>query len=220
MNRQLIVTSDGSHSIFVPELDEHYHSVNGAIQESIHVFINAGLDYCKKKELTIFEVGFGTGLNAFLSLLYAESNNRSINYISVEKYPLNLTECTALNYAQMINPKMNDTFMKLHQCSWNITESITPQFNLLKIKNDFRDLNMESLPLFDVVFFDAFAPNKQPDLWQQDIYASIFNQCNIGAIFVTYCSKGIVRRDLQESGFKVERIPGPPGKKEMLRSIK
>jgi tRNA U34 5-methylaminomethyl-2-thiouridine-forming methyltransferase MnmC len=220
MDRQLIVTSDGSHSIFVPELDEHYHSVNGAIQESLHVFINAGLDYCKKQDLTIFEVGFGTGLNAFLSLLYAESNNRSINYISVEKYPLNLTECTALNYAQMINPKMNDTFMRLHQCSWNETVTITPQFNLLKIENDFRNINIGSLPFFDLVFFDAFAPNKQPDLWQQDIYTSIFYQCNPGAIFVTYCAKGIVRRGLQETGFKVERIPGPPGKKEMLRSIK
>jgi len=220
MNRQLILTEDGSHSLYVPELDEQYHSIHGAIQESEHVFIQSGLALCQKEEINILELGFGTGLNALLALIYADKNNRKITCISSEKYPLTASEYELLNYANKIDPFYNEAFMQLHKCRWNKEEYIGEQFSLLKINGDFRAIELAPLPLFDLVFFDAFAPNKQPDLWNEDVYSKIYNHCNSGAIFVTYCAKGIVRRGLQQVGFKVERIPGPPGKKEMLRAIK
>jgi tRNA U34 5-methylaminomethyl-2-thiouridine-forming methyltransferase MnmC len=220
MNRHLIITEDGSHSLFVPELDEQYHSIHGAIQESNHVFIESGLKMCRKKNLVVFEVGFGTGLNAFLTLLAVEESKQRVSYIGIEKYPLKLQEYCLLNYAKQTNPEFTETFQQLHGCKWGQPVEITSQFSIQKIKSDCRDENFETLPFFDIIYFDAFAPNKQPDLWQDTIYRKFFDHCNEGAIFVTYCAKGIVRRDLQNSGFHVERIPGPLGKKEMLRAIK
>jgi tRNA U34 5-methylaminomethyl-2-thiouridine-forming methyltransferase MnmC len=220
MNRQLIVTDDGSHSIFVPVLDEHYHSTHGAIQESEHVFIHSGLKQCQKKKITIFEVGFGTGLNALLTLRYAQNHQCEIEYITIEKYPLVQQEFDTLNYAQRIDPTLNEFFKNMHQCRWDRPVPINPNFTIHKIEGDLRRVNIDSFPAVDVVFFDAFAPNKQPDLWNEEIYLKIYNQCNQGAMLVTYCSKGVVRRGLQQVGFRVERIPGPPGKKEMLRAIK
>jgi tRNA U34 5-methylaminomethyl-2-thiouridine-forming methyltransferase MnmC len=220
MDRQLVLTEDGSHSLYVPELDEQYHSIHGAIQESEHVFIQSGLALCQKDEINIVELGFGTGLNALLALIYAEKNNRKITYISSEKYPLSAFEYELLNYANRIDPLYNEAFMHLHNCRWNEEVLIGEQFSLVKIIGDFREIELGPLPLFDLVFFDAFAPNKQPDLWNEEVYSKIYDHCNPGAIFVTYCAKGIVRRGLQQVGFAVERIPGPPGKKEMLRAIK
>jgi tRNA U34 5-methylaminomethyl-2-thiouridine-forming methyltransferase MnmC len=220
MNRHLIITEDGSHSLYVPELDEQYHSIHGAIQESNHVFIESGLKICNKRSIVVFEVGFGTGLNAYLTLLTAEKTKQTVRYIGIEKFPLLPQEYNTLNFAAQINPKSPESFQQLHDCEWDKLNVITPTFSLLKIKSDFRDENLEKLPFFDVIYFDAFAPNKQPDLWQEAIYRKLFNQSNTGAVLVTYCAKGIVRRDLQLTGFSVERIPGPPGKKEMLRAIK
>jgi tRNA U34 5-methylaminomethyl-2-thiouridine-forming methyltransferase MnmC len=220
MDRKLILTEDGSHSFFVPELDEQYHSIHGAIQESEHVFIQSGLNWCEKEKIIVFEVGFGTGLNALLTLLFASQKYKEITYISVEKYPLIQYEYQILNYSTKIAPDRADEFQNLHNCPWNVPVVINDNFILHKISSDLRDVNFLSLPLFDVIFFDAFAPNKQPDLWNTDIFNKIFEHCMVDAIFVTYCAKGIVRRDLQKVGFKVERIPGPPGKKEMLRAIK
>jgi len=220
MIRQLIVTDDGSHSIFVPALDEHYHSTHGAIQESEHVFIQSGLELCPKQKITIFEVGFGTGLNAFLAFRYAQNKGCEIEYLTIEKYPLAQQEYETLNYAEIIDPTLNEHFKYLHHCRWNQLVKIQPNFAIHKIEGDLRMVNIDSLPSFDLVFFDAFAPNKQSDLWNEEIYLKIYNQCNQGAMLVTYCSKGVVRRGLQQVGFRVERIPGPPGKKEMLKAIK
>jgi tRNA U34 5-methylaminomethyl-2-thiouridine-forming methyltransferase MnmC len=220
MERKLIFTEDGSHSFFVPELDEQYHSIHGAIQESEHVFIQSGLNWCEREKIIVFEVGFGTGLNALLTLLFASQKNKEITYISVEKYPLIQSEYEILNYATKIAPDKADQFQNLHHCPWNIPVVINDNFILHKISNDLRNINFLSLPLFDVIFFDAFAPNKQPDLWNHEVFSNIYIHSSDNAILVTYCAKGIIRRDLQKVGFKVERIPGPPGKKEMLRAIK
>lgn len=220
MNRHLILTDDGSHSFFVPELDEQYHSTHGAIQESDFVYIKSGLGLCVKDDIVVFEVGFGTGLNALLSLLFAKNNRKNINYLSVEKYPLEKAEYDTLNYTGRIAPELDNVFKILHESSWDSQLVIFSYFSLFKIENDLRKINFHDLPLFDVIFFDAFAPNKQPDLWTDEIYSKLYEHCNKGAILVTYCAKGVVRRGLQQAGFMVERIPGPPGKKEMLRAIK
>jgi tRNA U34 5-methylaminomethyl-2-thiouridine-forming methyltransferase MnmC len=220
MNRHLIITEDGSHSLFVPELDEQYHSTHGAIQESNHVFIDSGLRMCTKNNLVVFEIGFGTGLNAFLSFIESERTQQKLNYIGIEKYPLFPNEYRELNYAAQTNIGFDIFFQRIHNCSWGKRNKISSNFSIQKICSDLRNIDFETLPFFDLIFFDAFAPNKQPDLWQEAIYQKIYDHSNKGAILVTYCAKGVVRRDLQNSGFHVERIKGPPGKKEMLRAIK
>lgn len=218
MKRELQETADGSHTLFIPEMDEHYHSVNGAVQESRHVFIEAGLHHQTKKNSTVFEIGFGTGLNAFLTLLDAEKNNRIVNYYSVELYPLEPELIQALNYGEVICSEKKHLFNALHTAPWNEPASITERFTLYKIQGD---NNRCELPgEIDLVYFDAFAPDKQPEMWNQEIFNRLYAQMAVGGILTTYCAKGVVRRMMQEAGYSVERIPGPPGKREMLRAMK
>lgn len=214
MKRIIEVTEDGSHTLFIPGMDEHFHSVHGAIQESMHVFIENGLRKCQNQKINILEIGFGTGLNALLSLLH--KGEKEINYFSLEKYPLNEEEFTQLNYAQQLNAELQPAFLKLHQCEWNHKIEIIPEFHLTKIDTDLTIAHFSSFPKFDLVYFDAFAPNKQPEMWTDAIFNKISAQCNTGAIFTTYCAKGDVRRSLQQNGYHMQRIPGPPGKKQML----
>lgn len=218
IKRELQQTADGSHTLFIPEMDEHYHSVNGAVQESRHVFIEAGLHHQAKKDITVFEIGFGTGLNAFLTLLDAEENNRTINYYSIELYPLKPQLVQALNYGEVICPGKKELFNALHAAPWNEPANITGHFILHKIQGD---NNSCELPEgIDLVYFDAFAPDKQPEMWNQEIFNNLYAHMAEGGILTTYCAKGVVRRMMQEAGYSVERIPGPPGKREMLRAMK
>jgi tRNA U34 5-methylaminomethyl-2-thiouridine-forming methyltransferase MnmC len=219
MKRHIVITEDGSHSLYIPDMDEHYHSIHGAIQESKHVFINSGLNYCNKPAITVFEVGFGTGLNALLTLLESEITNVTIYYYCIEKYPLIPQEFNTLNYHEQLNINQ-ELLLKIHNSEWNTPINITNNFILHKTHGDLTSDSFENIPFFDVIYFDAFAPNKQPDLWNTNIYSKIFDHSNLESIFVTYCAKGVVRRELQEAGFTVERIAGPPGKKEMLRAFK
>ncbi|MCC8096478.1 MAG: tRNA (5-methylaminomethyl-2-thiouridine)(34)-methyltransferase MnmD [Tannerellaceae bacterium] len=215
-SRELQLTADGSHTLFVPAMDEHYHSVNGAVQESQHVFIEAGLKQLDRNPIRIFEVGFGTGLNAFLTLL--ETGHTAVEYFSIEQYPLEEKLIHALNYGELVLSGKKDLFLSLHQAAWNISVPITDSFTLHKM---YGDSNTASLPgQIDLVYFDAFAPDKQPDMWNQEIFNKLYKQMTSGGILTTYCAKGVVRRMLQASGFSVERIPGPPGKREMLRATK
>ncbi|GGJ97388.1 MULTISPECIES: tRNA (5-methylaminomethyl-2-thiouridine)(34)-methyltransferase MnmD [Parabacteroides] len=218
MKRELQETADGSHTLFIPEMDEHYHSVNGAVQESRHVFIEAGLHRQEKKDITVFEVGFGTGLNAYLTLLDAENEDRSVDYFSVELYPLDPALVRALNYGDMICPEKKMLFTALHSAAWNEPVKITDHFTLHKIQGD---NNSCTLPEdMDLIYFDAFAPDKQPEMWSQEIFDRLYAHTSEGGILTTYCAKGVVRRMMQKAGYSVERIPGPPGKREMLRAIK
>jgi len=214
MERKLILTADGSHTLFVPELDEHFHSVHGAIQESMHVFIQNGLNASTKNELCIFEVGFGTGLNALLTL--ANQGEKHIRYFSIEKYPLTEAEYSQLNFANLLSDELAERFQKMHACSWNEPHLITPNFELTKLDSDLTTFNVSSLPGFDLIYFDAFAPNKQAGMWSEEIFRKLATHTNSRGIFVTYCAQGEVRRKLIRSGFNMQRIPGPPGKKEML----
>lgn len=216
MQRQIIITDDGSHSMFIPEMDEHYHSTHGAIQESMHVFINAGLDIMGEKDINIFEAGFGTGLNALLTLAN-KSKDAHIRYFTIEKYPLEQEEVNQLNYTGIIDSQLKEHFKKMHECPFDVETLITATFSIMKIKKDLPSFEFKGLPTFDLIYYDAFAPNKQPQMWEKAIFERIYAHCNEQAVFVTYCAKGSVRRDLEAVGFSMERIPGPPGKMEMLR---
>ncbi len=221
MNIKFEITEDGSHTLFVPELNEHYHSTHGAIQESMHVFIDAGLRHCVKSEIKVLEIGFGTGLNAFLTLLEAERTGRKIDYTTLEFYPLLIIDAEKLNYAELTDSTKKDVFRELHKVEWGKWSQLTLYFSLLKMKFDFsKPSDFDTENKFDVIFFDAFAPEKQPEMWVQEIFDKIYSISSENAILTTYCAKGSVRRMLQTAGFVVERLPGPPGKREILRAQK
>lgn len=213
------ITGDGSHTLFLPELEEHYHSINGAIQESMHVFIEAGLCHTKQDTVHIFEVGFGTGLNAFLSLMESDTF-REIHYTTIEAYPLPLSIISQLNYGEKYSKEQQNLFYKLHDVEWGIEQEITPNFYITKIQADLNQIDFESIRPVDIIYFDAFAPDKQAEMWSQQIFDHLYNVTNTGGMLVTYCAKGAVRRMMQQSGYKTERLPGPPGKREMLRATK
>lgn len=218
MQTELKITEDGSHTLFVPGINECYHSTHGAIQESRHIFIEAGLKQCLKTEICVLEIGFGTGLNAFLTLLESEGSRKRIRYTSLELYPVEVEKAMMLNFPAELASDKKDLFDKLHSSPWNVETDITPGFSLNKIEADFTGYVFEKD--FDVVYFDAFSPEKQPEMWSKELFERIYAHCNIGAVLTTYCAKGIVRRAMQEAGFRVERLLGPPGKREILRGLK
>lgn len=214
----LELTADGSHTLFVPHLNEHYHSVNGAIQEANHVFLDAGLHECRKNEVSVFEVGFGTGLNTLLTALYAEKYQKIIKYTSIEAFPLSLDIVEKLNYAFIEDTSL---YHKLHEVEWESEQDISENFILTKIEADFTSFDFSKLEnQIDVIYFDAFAPDVQGAMWSQSIFDAMYSICKPDGILTTYCAKGVVRRSMQAAGFAVERIPGPPGKREMLRARK
>ena len=224
MNHLLKTTEDGSHTFYVPELNEHYHSTHGAIQESKHVFIEAGLKHFSENhpndDIHILEIGFGTGLNTYLTLLESEKKSLKIYYHSLEFYPIELEQINKLNYEDILSLNINETslFKQLHTSPWEKEISITPNFTLYKQQIDFSNPS-EFKPdkFFNLFYFDAFAPEKQAEMWTQEIFDKIKTLSKKGAIITTYCAKGAVRRMLQSAGFIVERLPGPPGKREILR---
>ncbi len=211
-------TADGSNTLYVPEIDESYHSTNGAVQESLHIFINDGFHHCKKKTIKVLEIGFGTGLNAFLTLIEAEKENKSVIYTGLEFYPVETEEAVKLNYPELIEADKRAEFEALHRCEWNREVKINPDFTLIKQRVDFT--KTEFSEEYDVVYFDAFSPEKQPEMWSEKIFEKLYLCAGENAILTTYCAKGIVRRALQSAGFVVERLPGPIGKREILRARK
>ncbi len=218
MKELIIITEDGSSTLFSPDVEETYHSQKGAIQESEHIFIKTGWEECLKNDLKVFEVGFGTGLNAFMTLLKAEEDQKKVLYTSLEYYPINSETVQHLNYTELLNNDKKNDFHKLHTTGWNNKETISCFFTLEKIKADFTCYNLKDN--YDLFYFDAFSPEKQPEMWTQERFEHLFNHANPGAILVTYCSKGAVRRAMQAAGFITERLPGPPGKREILRARK
>lgn len=214
MQRIIEQTEDGSATLFVPELNEHYHSVKGARTESLHIFIDMGLKAVSAAQPHVLEIGFGTGLNALLTLEAAEADRRPIYYTGIELYPLSWEEVDVLKYSD------NPLFKTLHSAPWGEDTAITPYFTLKKIQEDARKA-VNTKHAFDVIYFDAFAPEKQPEMWDETLFRNLYASMNAGGVLTTYCAKGIVRRMLQSVGFKVERLPGPPGgKREILRASK
>ncbi len=221
--RQLIITGDGSHTVSVPGMHVTYHSLHGAIQESEHVFINAGLKYVlatgKLQALSIFEMGFGTGLNALLTLMEAERLQLPVHYTTIELFPLPGNEINLLNYCEQLQrPDLLPLFQRLHQSEWGTDIAVTPYFTLHKIRNSL--LHFSSTGFINLVYYDAFAPSAQPDLWTKEIFEKIYAGLLNGGVLVTYCSKSDVRRAMHGAGFAIEKIQGPHGKREMVRAIK
>ena len=217
---QIINTSDGSHTIYLPEMNEQYHSLNGAITESNYVYIDNGYNFHPCKIPKVFEVGFGTGLNCLLTALQAEKDKRPTFYFSIEKYPLEKKITSRLNFGILISVEAQHIFEKIHDCNWNEVKLISKNFSLLKIKADLIDYNLTQIENCNVIYFDAFGPDKQPEMWTPLIFNKISSLTSAGGVLVTYSAKGDVRRALAASGFEMERLPGPPGKIHMLRGIK
>lgn len=215
MQREIVTTSDGSSTIYFPEWKEHYHSIHGAIQEANHVFIKRGLSLFSSAEVAILEIGFGTGLNAFITLLEAEKRKLSISYVGVEAYPITLEEVEKLNYPEQLNAS-KDIFHQLHEIPWEQNIEISSRFNLKKRHQFFEQIN--DVSKFDLIYFDAFGAGVQPELWTESIFKKMYQALKSHGVLVTYAAKGSVRRAMLEVGFKVERLPGPPGKREMLRA--
>lgn len=217
---KLVKTSDGSHTLYLPDLDEQYHSVHGAQTESMHVFIQNGYRFHNTPAPVVFEVGLGTGLNCLLTALEAEKMKRPTTFISIEKYPLEMELVKELNYGHEATPDIRELFIQIHESTWDETVQITPYLRLLKLKGDLLDSPFDINKQFDIVYFDAFGPSKQPEMWTDPIFKKIYDHTTDGGIFVTYSAKGLVRRQLSACGYEMERLPGPPGKFQMLRGTK
>jgi len=219
LKREIIKTSDGSTTIHIPEWNEQYHSIHGAIQEANHVYIQHGLNYKTTNEIAVLEIGFGTGLNSFMTFLEAQENKLFIEYVGVEAYPIFEEELLKLNYvAELGAIQFTKIFESFHSCSWEEKHQITPNFSLLKRKQFFHEIDDENK--FDVIYFDAFGARVQPELWTEGIFLKMFLALKSKGVLVTYAAKGSVRRAMKSVGFSVERLPGPPGKREMLRAVK
>jgi tRNA U34 5-methylaminomethyl-2-thiouridine-forming methyltransferase MnmC len=221
MKRTIMTTGDGSKTIHMPDLNEQYHSKHGALQEALHVFIETGLAHFidtsqvdKDYPINILEYGLGTGLNAMLTLQFQEVFK--IHYTGVEAFPVSHEEVAAMDYGNLLNEVA--IYNKIHEVTWEQNHKITSHFSLLKKQMEFEKLVGENL--YDIIYFDAFGPRTQPELWNVDIFAKAYLSMKKRGVLVTYCAQGQARRNMQESGFIVERLPGPPGKREMLRATK
>ncbi|OAB75789.1 tRNA (5-methylaminomethyl-2-thiouridine)(34)-methyltransferase MnmD [Cochleicola gelatinilyticus] len=221
MKREFFTTEDGSLTIHLPDWNEQYHSKHGAIAEANHVFIETGIHHFiaenKVMDFSILEIGFGTGLNAFLTCIEAEKKNLQIKYTGVEAFPVTPSEVTQLNYAELLHAS-EETFLKLHECSWETPSEITSLFTLIKQQKFFSEIT--EIEAYHLIYFDAFGARVQPELWTEEIFSLMFAALKSSGVLVTYAAKGSVRRAMQAVGFVVERLPGPSGKREMLRATK
>uniref|UniRef100_UPI0040483D46 tRNA (5-methylaminomethyl-2-thiouridine)(34)-methyltransferase MnmD n=1 Tax=Roseivirga sp. TaxID=1964215 RepID=UPI0040483D46 len=220
---KIIVTEDGSHSLYNADLNETYHSFHGAVQESKHVFIKEGLNYLKLNQslaqINVLEVGFGTGLNALLALEWANENEIKVNFTTLEPFPLKAELYEQLNYAQFIpGEDIQGRFIALHRAPWEVMESEGACFSIFKTMQRLQDFTSESK--FNVIFFDAFAPSKQSEMWGLAVLSKAVGNLVGGGVIVTYCAQGQLKRDLKYLEMEVQTLPGPPGKKEMIRAIK
>src|SRR5210317_587216 len=217
--RTVITTGDGSKTHHMEDWNEQYHSKHGAIAEAYHVFIKSGLEHLNKQNIDILEIGFGTGLNALITFSEAQKNRLQINYVGVEAYPVPLEQAIEMDYATKIEGEgLHEVFQKMHKIEWNNPIEINTEFRLTKREQKFQEIKDQNC--FDLIYFDAFGYRVQPELWSKEIFEKMYQSLKDGGVLVTYAAKGVVRRTMQEVGFAVERLPGPPGKREMLRATK
>ena len=219
MKREIIQTQDGSTTIHLEEWNESYHSKHGAIQEAKHVFIKNGLSLFKNKTISILEIGFGTGLNAFISFLESQTFGQNIDYVGVEAYPVVAEEILSMNYVDELNAQSQlEVFEKMHKSNWNEKVVLSDFFSLTKRQQFFQ--NIEDVAQFDLIYFDAFGYRVQPELWSTEIFRKMYNALKDNGVLVTYAARGVVKRSMIEVGFRVEKLEGPPGKREMFRVFK
>ncbi|TRX37529.1 tRNA (5-methylaminomethyl-2-thiouridine)(34)-methyltransferase MnmD [Flavobacterium restrictum] len=219
MKREIIQTLDGSTTIHLPEWNESYHSKHGAIQEAKHVFIKNGLSLLPNHSVSILEIGFGTGLNAFITFLEAQKFNQTINYVGVEAYPVAPNEVLEMNYvAELEAENQKSIFEKMHTCLWEKPTPLNETFTITKRKQFFDEI--EDIPQFDLIYFDAFGYRVQPELWSTAIFKKMYTALKPNGILVTYAARGVIKRSMIEVGFTVEKLPGAPGKREMFRARK
>ncbi|MFV5701955.1 MULTISPECIES: tRNA (5-methylaminomethyl-2-thiouridine)(34)-methyltransferase MnmD [Flavobacterium] len=219
MKREIIQTLDGSTTIHLQEWDECYHSKHGAIQEAQHVFIKNGLSLFQNRQISILEIGFGTGLNAFITFLEARKMNQSIDYVGVEAYPISAEEVVSMNYVDELNAGSESAvFKKMHESNWGEQIVLSNDFLLTKRKQFFEEI--DDLEKFDLIYFDAFGYRVQPELWSTEIFKKMYNSLKPKGVLVTYAARGVVKRSMIEVGFTVEKLEGPPGKREMFRAKK
>lgn len=221
---EVVSTGDGSHTLFIPALGEHYHSFHSSVREAVHVYINAGLLHIAEKTadapIEIFEVGFGTGLNALVTALSARKAARDVRFTSIEFYPLSAEDCSVLNYCDHLDePRATGIFEQLHAAKWEEDVEIHGQFSLHKIHDDFFACEFPE-GTFHLIYFDAFGFRAQEEFWSTAVFEKCFKMLKPGGALVTYASKGLVRRNMQAAGFTVEKLEGPPGKREMVRAVK
>lgn len=219
MKRRIITTGDGTHTVFLEDWNEYYHSKHGAIQESEHVFLQNGLYLFSNQSISVLEIGFGTGLNAFLTLLHAPGKSLQIKYTGIEAYPVQNQELAALNYARHVSAEnASQLFKKIHEAPWESFAEVTKDFQLEKKQMFFQQLQYQDE--FNLIYFDAFGARVQPELWTETIFKKMYEALKSKGVLVTYAAKGSVRRAMLSVGFSVEKLPGPPGKREMLRATK
>jgi len=219
MKREIIKTNDGSTTIHLPEWEESYHSKHGAIQEAYHVFIKNGLNLFEGKSVSVLEIGFGTGLNAFITLLESQKSNQLVEYVGVEAYPVRLEEVRQLNYPNELNAnEFADIFLEMHQGNWENKMALSHLFSLTKREQRFEDIIDQAA--FDLIYFDAFGFRVQPELWSTNIFQKMYAALKPNGVLVTYACRTSIKNAMIESGFKVEKLPGAPGKREMLRARK
>lgn len=222
MKKKVLQTSDGSTTLHLPKWKEQYHSKHGAIQEAKHVFIQKGLmhtiDILDLNKISILEIGLGTGLNALLTYIFVENAQKySVEYTALEAYPVTIEDVQQMNFADQLNiDKL--VYTNLHSLTWEEKHTISNLFSLTKLEMKFQ--NLKEKHEFNLIYFDAFGPRVQPELWEEDIFELMYKALKVNGVLVTYSAKGSVRRNMQAAGFVVERIQGPPGKREMLRATK
>ena len=219
MKREIIITNDGSTTIHIPDWNENYHSTHGAIQEAKHVFIKNGLDLLQnQKSISLLEIGFGTGLNAFITFLETLDKEK-VNYVGVEAYPISSEEIAQMNYVTELKATQYQVvFDKMHSCDWESQQHITDNFTLTKRKQFFQDIADKEQ--YDLIYFDAFGFPLQPELWSEAIFKKMYEALLPKGTLVTYACRSSIKNAMLSVGFSIEKLPGAPGKREMLRATK
>ena len=215
---RIVQTADGSNTLFSERHNAHYHSLNGALQESVHIFLKNGYEYLSINPTYILEVGFGSGLNAALTASKAIDIKCNTSYTGIELYPLKDDILSKLNYNSILNKQESEAWEKIISTKWDVEEQINEFFLLNKVHGDLTEMSLQKK--YNIIYFDAFAPDDQPELWTVNIFEKLYRATSNNGVLVTYCSKGIVKQALRAVGHKVERLAGPPGKRHMIRATR
>ncbi len=218
VNIKIVKTADGSNTLYSEEYKAHYHSLNGALQESHHIFIENGFKYFSKNELSVLEVGFGTGLNAALTSSIAFLSKVKTNYTGIELHPLSQEILEKINYKSVLTEFDFNNWKAINSLDWGSSRTVSGFFKILKLNDDICKLSLSDN--YDLIYYDAFAPEDQPEMWEKQVFEKLYSSTKPNGILVTYCSKGIVKQALRNAGYKVERLPGPIGKRHIIRAIK